>query len=155
MYCSTCGNKIADNLNYCNSCGSRIEKNPLVISNASKPELAKTLGAVLVTGIIGFVVILKFLIDNPRLDASAVVIILVAYLAALTLISAICIGHMWKTAGDIRVHPKEEPESDRYSRPSAFRTTNTNQLAEPANQPIGSVTENTTRTLDEVLVDRR
>jgi hypothetical protein len=154
MYCSTCGKQIADHLNYCNSCGSRIEKNPLVISNASSPHLARTLGAVLVVGLIGFVAILKLLIDSPRLDIPAVVIILVAYLAALTLIAAMCIGHMWKTAGNIRVHPKEEAEPERYTRPSQFRATNTNQLGEPVNQPVGSVTDQTTRTLDEVPILR-
>jgi hypothetical protein len=155
MYCSTCGNKIADHLNYCNSCGSRIEKNPLVISNASSPQLAKTLGAVVVLGFIGFVAVLKLLLDSPRIDMPALVIILLGYLATLFLISAVIVAHMWKNAGDIRVHPKREDEPEGYARPSAFRATNTNQLGEPRNQPIGSVTENTTRTLDEVLAERR
>jgi len=155
MYCSACGSKIADHLNYCNSCGSRIEKNPLVISNSSSSSLGKTLGAVLVVGLIGFVAVLKILVDNPRLDIPAVVLILVAYLTALTLISAMCIGHMWKTSGNIRVHPKAEAEPERYLSPVTFRGTNTNQLGEPTIQPVGSVTENTTRTLDEVLAERR
>ena len=155
MYCSTCGNKIADHLNYCNSCGARIEKNALVISNSSSSQLAKTLGAVVVLGFIGFVAVLKLLLDSPRIDIPALVIILLGYLATLFLISAVIIGHMWKNAGDIRVHPKKEAEPDLYMRPSQFRATNTNQLGEPMNQPIGSVTENTTRTLDEVLAERR
>jgi hypothetical protein len=155
MYCSNCGKQIADHLNYCNSCGSRIEKNPLVISNASSPQLARVLGAVVVLGFIGFIGVLKMLLDSPRIDLPALVIILLAYLTTLFLISAVIVAHMWKNSGDIRVHAKKEADVEQYSRPSMFRATNTNQLGEPTIQPIGSVTENTTRTLDEVLAERR
>src|SRR3954462_7556605 len=149
MYCSTCGNTIAEHLNYCNSCGARIEKNPLVISNASSSQLAKPLAITIMMGFVGFIAVLKIVLDNPRLDIPAMVLILIAYLAALTIISAMIIGHMWKTAGDIRVHAKQSnSEAAEYAPPPrSFRETNTSQLGEPGQQPVGSVTDNTTRTL--------
>jgi hypothetical protein len=156
MYCSTCGQQIAEHLNYCNSCGARIEKNPLVISNSSSSQLAKPLAITVMMGFVGFIAVLKIILDNPRLDIPAVVLIVIAYLAALTIISAMMIGHMWKTSGDIRVHAKKPNiDSDEYAPPRSFRGSNTHQLDEPVHQPIGSVTDNTTRTLDEVLVERR
>jgi len=156
MYCSTCGNQIADHLNYCNSCGARIEKNPLIISNASSSQLAKPLAVTVLMGFAGFIAVLKIVLDNPRLDVPGMVFIVLGYLAALTIISAMIIGHMWKTSGDIRIHSKKTPSlDDEYHPPRSFRGPNTNQLPEPVDQPVGSVTENTTRTLDEVLVDRR
>jgi hypothetical protein len=156
MYCSTCGQQIAEHLNYCNSCGARIEKNPLIVSNSSSSQLAKPLAITVMMGFVGFIAMLKIVLDNSRLDIPAVVLIVIAYLAALTIISAMMIGHMWKTAGDIRVHAKKPKiKSDEYASPRSFRGSNTNQLGEPIQQPIGSVTDNTTRTLDEVLVERR
>jgi uncharacterized membrane protein YvbJ len=156
MYCSTCGQQIAEHLNYCNSCGARIEKNPLVISNSSSSQLAKPLAITVMMGFVGFIAVLKIVLDNPRLDIPAIVLIVIAYLAALTIISAMMIGHMWKTAGDIQVHAKKSKiDNDEYAPPGSFRGSNTNQLGEPVHQPIGSVTDNTTRTLDEVLVERR
>src|SRR6478672_13452010 len=154
MYCSTCGNQIADHLNYCNSCGARIEKNPLVISNSSSSQLSRPLAMTVMMGFLGFIAVLKIVLDNPRLDMPATVMILVAYLVTLFLISAMMVGHMWKTAGNIRVHAKDPKEPDQYVRPVSFRGTNTNQLDEPK-QPIGSITDSTTRTLDEVYVESK
>jgi len=156
MYCSTCGQQIAEHLNYCNSCGARIDKNPLVISNSSSSQLAKPLAITVMMGFVGFIAVLKIVLDNPRLDIPAIVLIVIAYLAALTIISAMMIGHMWKTSGVIRVHAKKSNiDSDEYAPPRLFRGSNTNQLGEPVQQPIGSVTDNTTRTLDEVPLARR
>ena len=155
MYCSTCGHQVADHLNYCNSCGARIEKNPLVVSNASSPYLAKALAVTVLMGFAGFIAVLKIVLDS-RLDVPGMVFICLGYLTALTLIAAMIIGHMWKTSGDIRIHSKKHAASeDEYHPPRSFRGPNTNQLPEPMNGPIGSVTDSTTRTLDDVYVEAR
>lgn len=156
MYCSTCGNQIADHLNYCKSCGARIEKNPPVVGNAASPQLAKTLAVVVMMGFVGFVAVLKIVLDNGRLDVPGMVFILLGYLAALTIISAMIIRHMWKATGEDRIRSRSaESSDDEYHPPRSFRGTNTNQLGEPVQQPIGSVTDSTTRTLDEVYVEAR
>jgi len=155
MYCSTCGQKIDEHLNYCNSCGARIEKNPLVISNAASSQLAKPLAITVMMGFVGFIAVLKIVLDNGRLDVPGMVLICLGYLTALTLISAMIIGHMWKTSGDIRIRSKKSAATDDgYHPPRSFREPNTNQLPEPSMTPIGSVTDSTTRTLDEVIRDR-
>jgi hypothetical protein len=155
MYCSTCGNKIAENLNYCNSCGSRIEKNPLIIGNSSSPQLARSLGIVTIAGLLGFIAVLKLLLDNGGgLDVPAKVMILLGYLASVVIIAAMMIGHMWKSSGDIRIRHRDLATADDQPSPVSFRRVNTAQL-EPAGEPGISVTEHTTRTLDEVAVRRQ
>lgn len=150
MYCSTCGNQIADHLNYCNSCGVRIEKNPLIVSNSASPQLARALAVIGPIGFIGFLAVLKILLDNGnRLDTAAIVLILVAYLATLFLICALMVGHMWKHSGDIRVKAKEPKQAEDYVSPASFRNVNTAQL-ESAREPGISVAEHTTRTLDRI-----
>jgi hypothetical protein len=156
MYCSNCGQRIADHLNYCNSCGVRLEKPSTPAPGAASPHFVKGLSVVLMMGFIGFVAVLKIVLDNARLDMPATVFILVAYLAALTSIAAMYFGYMWKSAGFGRDRSKRHatPNED-YAPPASLRGPNTNQLGEPIYQPVGSVTDNTTRTLDEVIVERR
>ena len=157
MYCSTCGQQIADHLNYCNSCGARLEKYvPVVGPNTAPPQMAKGLSVVLMMGFIGFVAVLKIVLDNGRLDMPATVFILVGYLTALTLIARMYFGYMWKSSGPGRDRTKHHgPSKEEYVPPVSFRATNTNQLQDRPPQPVGSVTDSTTRTLDEVLVERR
>jgi hypothetical protein len=152
MYCSTCGQQIDDHLNYCKSCGARIEKPS--VDRAPSHDINKTLGVVMAMGIIGFVAVAKIVLDNQRLDVPGMVMILLGYLAALTIISSMIIRHIWRTTDGRRAHTKPLNEAD-YASPASFRGPNTNQLGEPIQQPIGSVTDNTTRTLDEVLIERR
>ena len=101
-------------------------------------------------GLVGFVSILITLL-NSRLDTSAIIVILIAYLVAVFLKFAVPIGHVWKHSGDIRVKAKER--ADEYNAPNAFRGVNTAQLHEPHDFPA-SVTEHTTRTLDNVPLKR-
>jgi hypothetical protein len=121
------------------------------VSNSASPQLAKTLGFVSVGGLLGFIAILKILLDNGRLDPAAIVIILFAYLTTLFLICGMMVGHLWKHSGDIRVHPNE---SDEYVPPKSFRGSITARL-EGHREPAVSVTEHTTRTLDEMPIERR
>ncbi len=144
MYCSTCGKSLNDNLNYCNSCGARIEKNPLVVSNSASPQLAKSLTVIAMIGLIGFVGVLKVLLDKGTLDTAAVVLILFAYLATLFLICGMIVGHLWKPSGDIRIKAAKTAEA-----PDELKPINTSQLNE-YRQPAMSVTDHTTKTLDKV-----
>ena len=151
MYCSTCGKSLNENLNYCNSCGSRIEKNALTVSNNSARLLSVAAGCVAIVGIICFIPLLERLLVS-RLDPPAVIVILIAYLVTVFLMFAVMIGHVWKHSGDFRI--KGARQADDYEAPNSFRGINTAQLEEPR-QPVMSVTDHTTRTLDKVpAVDR-
>jgi hypothetical protein len=85
----------------------------------------------------------------------ATVMILLAYLAALTIISAMYFGFIWKSSGLDKERSKRwMGNPDEYASPRSFRGTNTSQLSEPNVQPVGSVIDSTTRTLDEVPIMR-
>ena len=151
MYCSTCGKSIQENLNYCNSCGARNQKNPLIVGNSSSKIMGVAGAFVGMVGLVCFVGLLKILLDS-RLDTAAIIVILIAYLAAVFLLTAMMVGHVWKHSGDIRFKSKDR--ADEYEASNAFRGVNTTQLPEQRDFPA-SVTENTTRTLDKVPTSER
>jgi len=105
-------------------------------------------------GIIGLMVFVPLLRELLRssLDASAVLVILIAYLLTVFLMFAVLVGHVWKNSGEARV--KGNKSSDGFADPGSFRSVNTAQLTEPTFQPA-SVTEHTTKTLDKVPISNR
>jgi hypothetical protein len=147
MYCSTCGNPVNENLNYCNVCGAKIGKNALQIHGSSSPILLIAAGFFGIVGLFGFIRLLRVLIDS-RLDQPVILTILIAYLVTLLLLCSVLVGHVWKHSGKVRTDLNQEPED--YAPPKQFRGRHTNQLEEPREPFIGSVTENTTRTFDKV-----
>ena len=154
MYCSTCGQQIAEHLNYCNNCGARLEKTGETPAVSARQSM-RGLSIVLMVGFAAFIAVLKIVLGNDRLDMPATVMILLAYLAALTVIAAMYFGFMWKSAGLGRDRSlKRNASTDEYAAPRSFRGSNTSQLGEPTYHPVGSVTDSTTRTLDEVPIAR-
>ncbi len=150
MYCSACGKSLPGNLNYCNNCGALNEKSPLIIGNSSYKIMGVAAAFVGMVGLVAFVGVLIVLL-NSRLDTAAVIIILMAYLAAVFLMFAILIGHVWKNSGDIRIKSKDR--ADEYRGPDGFRGINTAQLDE-YREPVMSVTDRTTKILENVPVER-
>ncbi len=138
-----------ESLNYCKNCGARNERNALIVSNNSARPLG--LAAVLIGGfgLFGFFFVLRELLRNP-LDPALIVVLMVAYLAAVVLMFSILVGHIWKNSGDIRIKGAERAHEDG---PALFRGINTEQLEEPREMPV-SVTEHTTRTLGHIPVSK-
>ena len=154
MFCSTCGNSIAGHLNYCNNCGARTEKTVRSADNSSPTGWVAFSGALLaIFGLIAGVSILRILL-NSRLDQTSIVIILVTYFVAVFLMFTAYIVNM---SGNGIMKSRRRPELNSseqpYVSPASFRPVTTAQL-ESAAEP-GSVTEHTTRTLDEVLIERK
>ena len=147
MYCSTCGNPVNENLNFCNICGARIGKNALPSRGNSSPVFLIVAGLFGMFGLFGFIRILQILL-NSRLDPPVILTILIAYMVTLFLICSVLVGHVWKFSRDAKNKAMQEP--DDYAPPKQFRGGNTNQLEEPREPFIPSVTENTTRTFDKV-----
>jgi hypothetical protein len=147
MFCSTCGKSVNENLNYCNVCGAKISNSSSRSANSTSPFPSIAVGLIGTAGLFGFIMMLKILLES-RLDQPSILIILIAYLVTLFLICAVLVGHIWTHSGDFRVNINQPPED--YAPPKEFRTGNTNQLEPPREPFIGSVTENTTRTLDKV-----
>ena len=152
MYCSSCGNSVNEHLNYCNICGAKIVKNALQARTASPASiLSIAVGFFGTAGLFGFIVLLRILLDS-RLDQVAVLMVLIAYLITLFLICSVLVGQLWRHSGSAKTDFDQAPED--YSPPKQMRAVNTNQLEEPREPFIGSVTENTTRTFDKVPVKK-
>ena len=154
MYCSNCGKFIPDNLNYCSGCGSPAEKAALVLTNSSA-QRPFTIGATVIggVGLVGLFPIIRTMLEM-HVDPMLFCIVVIAYLFAVLFMFSVLIGHASKRSSGMRAKSKDSFEAGSYALPASFRHVNTSQLhAGEAN--VGSVTENTTRTLNEVLVERK
>ena len=147
MHCSNCGTLLTQNLNYCQHCGSRNLQSPIVASTPQSNLFVAAGGAIGVIGLIVFFPVLRELLHSS-LPPPAVVMILIGYLITVFLMFAVLIGHVWKRSGDFRIKGSERADDQLYAAPAAFRGVNTAQL-EPAMDRPGSVTEHTTRTLED------
>jgi hypothetical protein len=147
MYCSHCGSATGDDLNYCKNCGARNEKNALD-GNHRVAGLAMSAAAVIgVSGLVGFFFVMRELLRSPASTPGGTFFILVAYLIALLVMFTIFI-RMAKTTGAVGSSSTKSSKAAATS-PAYLRPITTAQLREPHEMPA-SVTEHTTRTLDEV-----
>jgi uncharacterized protein with PQ loop repeat len=150
MFCQKCGTLINANLNYCNNCGAKTTKNEDEKKFSPLGLLITTLAFVSVCGLgilVGLIAILldKFLHPEP--------IIALSFFYLLTLFS-ICffIIKQISKLTDLHIQERTQTVQPFYQNPQ-ISAPNTAQLEEPKQQPI-SVTENTTKTLDEILLKR-
>jgi hypothetical protein len=97
--------------------------------------------------------LLRILLES-RLETPAIVMIVICYLLVMFGMFTVFIRHMTRGTRGTKDRHEELPTQHSYAPPPAsFRSVNTAQL-EPAGEP-GSITEHTTRTLDEVLIERK
>jgi uncharacterized membrane protein YvbJ len=158
MYCQKCGNSVDEHLIYCNRCGAKLIKedvSPQATTNAVLSNLSIAIGFTGLGGLGILVGLLAILLKNNALP-QLVVIVAIAYLATLF---GICFLIMQQISRLTKMSQSsmDEKSVERYSPPppAQFGTVNTAQLEERREQPAVSVTEHTTRTLDEVLVERK
>lgn len=148
MYCATCGKALLENQHFCNNCGARTGRGEMTTNSLTGSTVA--VAWIGVAGLIGFIAVLKILLES-RLDPSAMVIILLAYLVTVFLLCAMMIGQFWKKpATDAKSIQPDEYLPPKNFRATGVETARLNEYHEPA-----SVVENTTRTLDQELVERK
>jgi|GEM_PF-1827626 len=153
MYCSNCAAQIADGLNYCSRCGTPSERNLPPVADPIRRQLIIGASAIGVIGLMVLMPLLRTLLQS-RLETPAVVMFLLAYLVTLVLMFSVMMTMAWKFSATTAVKKKRSDEPDEYRPPVTFRGVNTSQL--PGGEPgFGSVTEPTTRTLDEVPIERK
>jgi hypothetical protein len=150
MYCSNCGKSIAGNINYCNACGAPTEHSQFVPDTKAGRLFILSGTFIVVIGMIAFFPILRTLLGSP-IDTVAKILLILSYLATVLLMFAATMTMGWKQI-NATAHRKTKNETlDDYRRPTSFRDINTSQL--PTGDPgFGSVTDSTTRALDEVLI---
>jgi hypothetical protein len=145
MYCATCGSLLNQELNYCNRCGARVDK--LAVSE-NKSEALQYLS--MATGFVGLgglglTVGLIAILLNFSVHSEVVVMLALAFLAAVFGISFLMIQQI------SRMTNASQPSSKNVFENSQLSSPNTAQLEEPR-IPAVSVTENTTRTLERELI---
>lgn len=147
MYCSTCGTLINTELNYCNRCGARVDKLATVEKSPATVYLAMATGFVSLGGLGLTVGLIAVLLKNA-MPPQVIIIALVCFLATVFGISFFLIQQLSKLI-NASISPKENYSEK--SKPAELGAINTAQLPEHR-EPVGSVTENTTRTLEKELV---
>ncbi len=147
MFCSGCGTQIQEGLNYCNRCGNRVPKG----ETASAAEhLAASVGYVGGFGLIGFIFVILIMVKSG-VAPDVLTKISFIYLSALFGICFLLIRQ--SNSGNRRnVNRVDVPAVEQAS---YLRPVTTAQLEEPKDLGIGTVTEHTTRALEEVTVERK
>jgi hypothetical protein len=150
MYCQTCGNLLNENLNYCNRCGSKVIGSELTksanLTGEALSNLSASMGYVGVAGLGGFVGLIAILIGNSVAPELVAVIALIFAATAF----GICFLMMRQMSRITGFEQSDREISNRRSAPEQLNVPITGQIEAPR-QPFASVTENTTRTLDDVL----
>ena len=153
MFCSTCGKAIQGSMNFCNACGTPTG------AGASAPDRRVAgvfvAGSVFIAlfGLAGLFPLLKILLDS-RLESPGIGILVLAYLVTWLMMFSVMLRLGWKLLGTPSQKRGNRESEDEYRAPASFKGANTSQL--PAGEPgFGSVTDSTTRTLDEVFVERK
>jgi len=149
MYCESCGNQIDESLNYCNSCGTQLRG-----ETRSQKSLAFVLvGSLTVIVILGLIIVGSLLVtlldrvSRPEpVFVFAMVFLLVLFGVCFMIMRQVSrlIDHELKA----REVPKRKGEPLVQLPPKS--TAQLDEFREPA-----SVTDHTTRTLDEVQVPRK
>ncbi len=148
MYCSECGTKLGSNLNYCKQCGRRVPQGQTTSVAENLSQAITYIGAF---GLMGFIFVIYLMIRSEIAAGPTAVIISFLYLATLF---GICYLILRQTAPfTLR---KKNPDRELHDAvPQAYlRPVTTSQLPDPIHGPL-SVTEHTTRTLEEMPVERQ
>ena len=144
---------MSENMNYCNSCGA--PTGHAAYGPDRKAGRLFIIGgtAIGMTGLIAFFVVLGPILST-RLDPGTAFMMTLAYLASVVAMVTIAMTLGWKQLN--QPGPKRQVGRDHedYEQPQTFRSVTTSQLPEGA-PSVASVTDSTTRTLDEVFVEAR
>ena len=153
MYCPNCGKTVNKKLKYCNACGERLSKAAEIDKDGTPGKMLDniltTLFLVVMFGL-GILVGLVAVLLGSNVEPRFVMIIAIAYLAAVFGICYTLLSQVPKLI-DARLKSQQEA-AEPYARPQLERVT-TAQLEE-FREPVMSVTDHTTKTLDQVPLKR-
>lgn len=153
MFCPNCGQTVNKKLKYCNSCGERLSKAAEIDKDGMPGKMLDniltTVFLVVMFGL-GILVGLVAVLLGNGVPVAPVVLIAVVYLATIFGICYALVTQVPKLI-DARLRSNEFEERSHEAR--RLEPMTTGQLEE-YREPVASVTERTTKTLDRVPVDR-
>ena len=143
MHCSGCGTEIQPGLNYCSRCGKRVASDERPVRDRMSPVVVA--GNTAGVGFVAFIFVMLVLVMNGVVGSN-IVGVTFFYFVALFLL---CFMFLRQS----RYESKNTSVDGTISVPHYIKPATTVQLPEPVERPA-SVTEHTTRTLDQITVDR-
>lgn len=153
MFCPNCGTTVNKKLKYCNSCGERLSKSAEIDKDGMPGKMLDniltTVFLVVMFGL-GILVGLVAVLLGSNVEPKFVVFITVAYLAAVFGICYTLLTQVPKLI-DARLKANEYEEESRQAARIAPLTT---AQLEEYREPVMSVTDHTTKTLDKVPIER-
>lgn len=149
MYCPNCGQTANKNLKYCNSCGERLSKAAEIDKDGTPGKMLDniltTLFLVVMFGFGILVGLVAVLLGNGT-KTEVVTVIVIAYLAA---IFGICFMLAKQVPKLIDAKLRSTSTSHESASQPQLQPLTTAQLSD-FRQPVASVTDHTTRTLEKV-----
>jgi hypothetical protein len=144
MYCSGCGSQIQEGLSYCSRCGRRVAGEEKPARDRMSPVVVA--GNTAGVGFVAFIFVMLVLVLNGVVGSNIVGVTFFYFLALFLL----CSMFLRQARHSAKYQVQPAPDSAQlYVKPVA-----TAQLPEAMDRPA-SVTEHTTRTLDNVPVRER
>jgi hypothetical protein len=165
MYCASCGAEVSEGMSYCNRCGAKLKagSEEVAVVSPSQPPMRVSAGAawamaaaVALITIVGFgavfSMVMAFVTRGLSLDEGRLAVVVMA-LVSVVLIDWMLLRQFTRlTSGKSQATedaPAKPEKRQLAGKPSAVPP----QLAAPR-EPVGSVTENTTRTFEPVYRER-
>jgi hypothetical protein len=154
MYCSGCGAEVPGELNYCNRCGMSLNAPanlpaPPAVPPTSFTRLALIIGLIL---ILGMMIVFAGAGGLLRKGFAEPAVFLLAMFGLVTLFgTSIMLVRLWSKLSGLGAQPSPRPAQP--NRQQSFPEPPRAARLPPRPANLGSVTENTTRTLDPVLRD--
>lgn len=146
MYCANCGSLAESKLKYCKNCGSKLGKEDADKgADSMLNNILTTLFLIVMFGL-GILVGLVAVLLGAGVEPKFVMFIAIGYLAA---VFGICYTLLTQVPKLIDAKLNKRAESPDFVPPAQLYPRTTAQLEEQR-EPVISVTEHTTRTLDKV-----
>lgn len=156
MYCSSCGTEVAHGLSFCNRCGANLAPTETLVA-INRPQgllWIIALGLIMLTGITigGLAVVFAALMEFFRLGFPMVSVMMLAVLGIIILFSSVwALSRQVSRMLNLYLEPGESATAAKQEKPNKKLTAKRPaEITTTPVQPLRSVTENTTRTLDPV-----
>lgn len=148
MYCSRCAKEVVSGLTFCNHCGHRLSG-----AKVDNDRLSEVKSAFLVFAMVGLfifgtlaIAVLISALKRVEFDPSFLLAFTIFSFVMMLMIEGVL---TWILLGRKKVY-KEVSDSNRMNEQKEIYTAQARGLSEPTFEPIPSVTEHTTRSLEHI-----
>lgn len=153
MYCSSCGVAVAPTLTYCNHCGAKLnaEKDQSLLKTTELRQESMIMSAMVglfVLGLVAISVLLGVMKEVLHFDFGPLVGFALLNFLILVSLEGILVSRLFRRRA-------VRGKSDDSSVPAPHITKELEAQARGFGEPVSSVTDHTTRTLDPVYSERK